>query len=155
MKCSLAWSAQAWGPVSRSSSMFCISLRTCKLLIWAPSQQVLLMYRTMSNFVPRLKLDLKPFILSICWAQMSFQAGRLLLSTIYLQLCKQWIFVVAYWIVAFLSQESTLARTNWLLTLLDSSWLLFQHIVVPVHMYITHVSCHMSINVWCFFCWNN
>lgn len=70
--------------------MFCTGLRSCKLLVWVPSQQVLLQVPYNEQFCSKTVARLKTFYFKYMLPQVTdeFQAGRLLLSTRYLQLCK-------------------------------------------------------------------
>lgn len=70
--------------------MFCTGLRACKLLIWVPSQQVLLNVPYNEQFCAKTVARLKAFYLKYMLPHVSdeFQSGRLLLSTRYMQLCK-------------------------------------------------------------------
>lgn len=71
-------------------AMFCTGLRACKLLIWVPSQQVLLHVPYNAQFCDKTVARLKTFYFKYMLPHVSdeFQAGCLLLSTRYLQLCK-------------------------------------------------------------------
>ncbi len=71
-------------------AMFCTGLRACKLLIWIPSQQILLHVPYNEQFCAKTVARLKTFYFKYMLPHVSdeFQAGRLLLSTRYLQLCK-------------------------------------------------------------------
>lgn len=71
--------------------MFCTGLRSCQLLIWTPSQQVLLTVPYDKQFcadtVARLRIfyfeDMLPYVSD------EFEKGSLLLSARYLQLCRE------------------------------------------------------------------
>lgn len=71
-------------------AMFCTGLRACKLLIWIPSQQILLHVPYNEQFCAKTVARLKTFYFKYMLPHVSdeFQEGRLLLSTRYLQLCK-------------------------------------------------------------------
>lgn len=71
--------------------MFCTGLRACKLLLWAPSQQVLIPVPYDEQFCAKTVARLKPFYFKHMLPQVSdeFQEGRLLLSTKFMQLCKE------------------------------------------------------------------
>ncbi|XP_041837800.1 uncharacterized protein LOC121637659 isoform X2 [Melanotaenia boesemani] len=71
--------------------MLCTGLRACKLLIWSPSQQVLLHVPYNEQFCNTTVARLKAFYFKHMLPHMSdeFRAGRLLLSSTYMQLCKE------------------------------------------------------------------